>query len=188
MKDSSGTKRRIHEAALRLFVEKGVAETTVRDLAREAGIAEGTLYRHYASMNDLICDLFSTNYAAFARRLDAVQAAQTGFSAKLSAIVAEFCHFFDTEPVLFRFLMLTQHQALPRIANDDGNPVEVLHRLVAEAIDRGEVAMRPAGLATTIVMGMLLQPAVGLVYGRIEPPLGRYAETIAAACRRALGA
>lgn len=188
MRDGRETRRKIHEVALRLFVEKGVSETTVRDLAKAAGIAEGTLYRHYASMSDLIWDLFSTNYAAFAHRIEAAQAVHEDFPGKLWAIVGEFCRFFDQEPVLFRFLMLTQHQTLPRVANDDDNPVEVLHRVVSEAIARGEIAMRPAGLATTLVMGLLLQPAFGLVYGRIEPPFAQYADIITAACLRALNA
>lgn len=188
MRDGSGTKRKIHQAALALFVEKGVAETTVRDLAKAAGIAEGTLYRHHASMADLVWDLFSTNYAAFARRIAAAQAPHDGFPVKLAAIVAEFCRFFDTEPALFRFLMLTQHQALPRVADDEDNPVEVLHRIVAAAVERGEIGLRPAGLATTMLMGLLLQPAFGLVYGRLAPPFSQYADTIAAACRRALDA
>jgi AcrR family transcriptional regulator len=187
MRDGSGTRRKIHEVALRLFVEKGVSETTVRDLAKAAGIAEGTLYRHYTSMSELIWDLFSSNYAAFAHRIKAAQAAQAAFPARLGAIVGEFCRFFDEEPVLFRFLMLTQHQTLPRVSNDDDNPVEVLHRVVSEAIARDEIAMRPAGLATTVVLGLLLQPAFGLVYGRMEAPFSQYAETITAACLAALG-
>jgi AcrR family transcriptional regulator len=188
MRNGSETRRKIHEVALRLFVEKGVSETTVRDLARAAGIAEGTLYRHYASMSALIWDLFSSNYAAFAHRIQAAQADRAAFPAKLGAVVGEFCRFFDEEPVLFRFLMLTQHQTLPRIANDDDNPVEVLHRIVSEAIAGDEIALRPAGLATTLVMGLLLQPAFGLVYGRIEPPFAQYADTITAACLRTLDA
>ena len=41
------TRDRIEQAAVRLFVEKGVAETTVRDIARAVGLSEGALYRHF---------------------------------------------------------------------------------------------------------------------------------------------
>ncbi|OAN55945.1 hypothetical protein A6A04_10290 [Paramagnetospirillum marisnigri] len=172
---------------MRLFVEKGVAETTVRDLAKGAGIAEGTLYRHYASMNDLVWDLFSTHYRAFARRLDVAQSGQAGFGGKLAAIIAEFCRFFDAEPVLFRFLMLVQHQALPRVANDADNPVELVHGVIALAMERGEIPRRPVGLAAAMVLGLVLQPAFGLAYGRLSLPFSQYAEDITAACLAALG-
>jgi AcrR family transcriptional regulator len=188
MRDGSATRTLIRAAALDLFVAKGVAETTVRDLARAAGIAEGTLYRHYPSMEALVGELFATNYAAFARRIAAAQAGRAGFRARLAAVVAEFCRFFDAEPALFRFLMLVQHQALPRVANDDDNPVELVHRLVAEAEAAGEIARQPPGLAAGMVLGLLLQPAFGLVYGRLAPPFAQYADAIAAACLRALAA
>lgn len=187
MRDGAKTKQRIHAAALDLFVSKGVAETTVRDLAKAAGIAEGTLYRHYASMNDLVHDLFASHYAAFAHRLEEVQAGRSGFVARMEAVVVEFCRFFDAEPVLFRFLMLVQHQTLPGIANNADNPVEVVHALIAQAMEEGEVARRPVGLAAAMVLGLLLQPAFGLVYGRLAPPFSQYAEAITTACLTVLG-
>ena len=39
------TRDRIEKAAIRLFVEKGVAETSVRDIARAVGISEGVVKR-----------------------------------------------------------------------------------------------------------------------------------------------
>jgi len=186
MRDGSGTRRKIHQAALRLFVDKGVAEATVRDLAQAAGIAEGTLYRHYASKDALVVDLFATNYAAFARRLEAVHAPFPDFRAKLHAIVADLCRFFDDNPTLFRFLLLVQHQVLPRMADDGDNPVEVVQRTVAAAIARDEITVTDPALATAMVMGLVLQPAVAMVYGRLDPPFGRYAASIADACWRAL--
>ena len=54
MRDATNTRTKIQQQALRLFVEKGVTETSVRDLAQAAGIAEGALYRHYASKADLV--------------------------------------------------------------------------------------------------------------------------------------
>ncbi len=188
MRDGTATRRNIQQAALALFAERGVAATTVRDLARAAGIAEGTLYRHYESMDALVWDLFATNYAGFARRLAVTLAPHGAFADRMAALVGEFCRFFDTEPAMFRFLMLAQHQALPRVANDDDNPVEIVHRMVARAAERGEIAPHPPGLAASMVLGLLLQPAFGLVYGRLAPPFAQYADTITLACLHALRA
>ena len=186
MRDGRATRQKIHQEALKQFVEKGVAETTVRDLAHAAGIAEGTLYRHYESKDSLVWDLFSSNYKVFAQQLTAIQKRHPNFPARLSATISEFCRFFDDDPMLFRFLMLTQHQALPRVENDDDNPVEVIQKMIVSAMKRGEIAKRSPGLAANLLLGLVLQPAVGLVYGRIKPPLSQYAETITQASLRVL--
>ena len=60
------TRERIEKAAIRLFVEKGVAETSVRDIARAVDVSEGALYRHFVSKEDLVWDVFERNYVAFA--------------------------------------------------------------------------------------------------------------------------
>lgn len=180
------TRKRIHGAALALFVERGVTETSVRDLALAAGIAEGTLYRHYASKDDLVADLFTSNYAAFAARLGTIIAATAGFAARLEAVVSEFCRFHDQDPTLFRFLLLVQHQALPRVGEGPDNPVWVLQAMVEQGMADREIPLAEAAFATAIILGILLQPATALVYGRLAGPLSRLAPSMAAACRRAL--
>lgn len=185
MRDGSATRQRIHQAALDLFVRHGVTETSVRDLAAAAGIAEGTLYRHYASKDDLVADLFLSNYAAFAARLCPLRDLR-GFRARIEAVVAEIFRFHDAEPTLFRFLLLVQHQALSRTGQGDDNPVSVLSSMVEEAIADGEITLADPALATAMLLGLLLQPATAVVYGRLAGPLAPHASAIAAACWRAL--
>jgi AcrR family transcriptional regulator len=75
VRDGTQTRQQIDRAALRLFAKKGIKETTIRDIAEAAGIAEGTLYRHYKSKDELSWILFRDNYAELGRHLDRVQAA-----------------------------------------------------------------------------------------------------------------
>jgi AcrR family transcriptional regulator len=49
----NATTRRINAAAMRLFAERGHADLTISDLAAEAGVARGTLYRNVDSMESL---------------------------------------------------------------------------------------------------------------------------------------
>ncbi|MDO7867263.1 TetR/AcrR family transcriptional regulator [Nocardioides jiangxiensis] len=49
----NATERRIHDAAVRLFAERGHTELSVSDLASEAGVARGTLYRNVESVDGL---------------------------------------------------------------------------------------------------------------------------------------
>jgi len=51
------TRERILQAAKRLFREQGFDTTTTRDLAREAGIAAGTLFNYFPSKEAIALDL-----------------------------------------------------------------------------------------------------------------------------------
>jgi AcrR family transcriptional regulator len=50
----SATHRRLVDAAERVLRTKGLARATTKEIAREAGLAEGTLYLHFADKLDLI--------------------------------------------------------------------------------------------------------------------------------------
>jgi len=50
------TRERIVEAARNLFAEKGFDRTTTAEIAREAGISEGTIYRHFKSKKELLME------------------------------------------------------------------------------------------------------------------------------------
>jgi len=52
------TRRQILDASLRLFSEQGFARTTVRDIARGAGITDAAIYYHFASKRELLEALF----------------------------------------------------------------------------------------------------------------------------------
>lgn len=53
MTPQSPTQRRIHQAALRLFAERGAIDLSISDLALEAGVARGTIYNNVPSMEQL---------------------------------------------------------------------------------------------------------------------------------------
>lgn len=55
--DKTSTRKRIIEKAGKLMAEKGIKQTTLADIAREAQISRGTLFYYYASKNDLIYDI-----------------------------------------------------------------------------------------------------------------------------------
>lgn len=50
------TRERIVEAARNLFAEKGFDRTTTAEIARKAGISEGTIYRHFKSKKELLME------------------------------------------------------------------------------------------------------------------------------------
>jgi AcrR family transcriptional regulator len=54
---AAGTLRRLHEAALLMFAERGFHAVSVRDLTGALGMQPSSLYAHVASKQDLLRDL-----------------------------------------------------------------------------------------------------------------------------------
>jgi AcrR family transcriptional regulator len=52
------TKERILEGALQLFREKGLENTTTKEISKKAGIAEGTLFNYFKTKEDLALYFF----------------------------------------------------------------------------------------------------------------------------------
>jgi AcrR family transcriptional regulator len=181
------TQEKIEQETLALFADKGVDRTTIGDIARAAGIAEGTIYRHYPSKEELVWQLFSRNYLRLAGQLDALQAARQDLRSKLAAMVGMFCSLYEQDPDMFRFLLLVQHGQLDRVTTDMQTPVKVLKAVIETAIARREIPPQDAEVATAMVLGIVLQVAVFRVYGRVTRPLGDFAERLTEGCWRALG-
>ena len=49
---------KIQGAALALFIKKGIAGTTTKEIARKAGVSEGSIYNYFESKGDLAYKLF----------------------------------------------------------------------------------------------------------------------------------
>lgn len=170
---------------MRLFVEKGVTETTIRDIATEANIAEGTLYRHYASKEELAWNLFVENFTAIGRTLAEIQRSQKGVRNKLSSIIRHFCSVFDQDAVMFNYLFLSRHQYMLRLTPRMPNPYLVIRSVLREGMSRGEIPKTDLDLATSLVLGVILQPIdTRLIGRRVRLEVSSLADSItAAACR-----
>jgi len=55
--EAAETRTSIIAAAEKLFYEKGVAETTLEEIAREAGVTRGAIYWHFSNKGEVLCEL-----------------------------------------------------------------------------------------------------------------------------------
>ena len=183
---SHKTKTAIEEAALGLFVRKGVAQTTTKDIAAAAGIAEGTIYRHFQSKDELVEHLFLSNYLPLAKTLDGIQKRSATTMRKLETIVRYLYQTFDEDPTLFTFLLVTQHNAVDKVPPGTTTPVAVVRKVIAEGMKQGSVRKMELQIATHLAMGLILQPASALIHDEFTGPLAPRANDVIAALQRLL--
>ena len=182
-----GTPARIVAAAVAEFAERGYAGASVRDIARRAGLTEGAMYRHFDGKEALASEIFQDNIEAWSVRLDSAAAGARGFAGQLRAMVRVFCLAFDDNRALFAFLLLNQHGPARSIDPARPNPFAVLERLVAAAIEAGELVPGDTGLRTAAILGAVYQPALHVLHRRPELRLADHLPEIAAAARRPAG-
>jgi AcrR family transcriptional regulator len=77
------TRAAIIEAALRLFRETGYEATTMRAIAREAGVSTGNAYYYFGSKEELIREFYARNQAEHEAACRAVLATETAFAPRL---------------------------------------------------------------------------------------------------------
>lgn len=56
-KKQTEKQQRIVEAAVKMFAEKGYANTSTSEIAKAAGVAEGTIFRHYGTKDNLLLSI-----------------------------------------------------------------------------------------------------------------------------------
>lgn len=57
---STEKRQNILNAAMKLFVEKGIQSTPTSLIAKEAGVATGTLFHHFPTKEDLVHELYNS--------------------------------------------------------------------------------------------------------------------------------
>lgn len=63
-KRGDATRQQLLDAAAAVFVERGYAGATTKEIAGRAGVSEGTIYRHFADKRELFGAVFTTRNAA----------------------------------------------------------------------------------------------------------------------------
>ena len=189
MRDGARTRARILDEALALFARKGVEGTSVRDIAQAVGVAEGALYRHFKAKEDIAREVFLTHFEALAADVALVAGGPDPFPRRVWRLVLHFATLFDERPALFTFILINQHRHLDAVPTEAArNPVSALRDLFRRAMESGDIDPGDADLAAALALGLVVQPAVFRLYGRIEGPMTRQAPAITRAVLAALGA
>ena len=171
MGKAEDTKARLERAALTLFVARGVAETTTKEIAMAASVAEGTIYRYFPSKEQLALDLFLRHHQGLAEALADAQRPAKGLRAKIEAIVRCYCEWADRDWTLFAYHLLNQHSFLIQVPNDMANPVTVVRDVISQAMKAGEIPKRNVDLVAASAIGVVMQAATYKVYGRFTGDL-----------------
>jgi AcrR family transcriptional regulator len=157
----TGDKRRaLLDAALRMFAERGYHGTAVPEVAAAAGVGTGTVYRHFATKEALVNEVFRDAKGRLrAALLDGLDHEAPGEPWFL-AVWARLVGFARAEPDAFRFLEMQDHAPyLDEESRTFERAVLGPLWLAGEKLRGGRDTPLPVGVAMALVWGAF----VGLV-------------------------
>jgi len=185
--DDPPAKREILRAALALFSARGLAGTSIRDIAGESGYTNPALYKHFASKDELALQLFETCHARIWTSCAAALAAGKGFDGKLDAYVGRWLDFLDEEPEVVAFLSDSARVLWPRAkpAVRRKTMIGLARSLVLEspAVRRKAGGIDPDAAAAS-VQGTLAELGRMIQVGVVPGPARRWHGRLVALFRR----
>lgn len=95
---------RIKLAAIELIVSNGYGGASISKIAKMAGVAEGYLYRHYPSKQELVKDLLRSNLNQIVETLEQSQKESEELTKIFEIVIRLFFNFAKTEPHRIKFL------------------------------------------------------------------------------------
>lgn len=148
-------RRQLVDAALAVFLRKGYHEATVREIGREAGFTQGTIYNYVRSKSDilyLVCDDVMRAYQeAAARAVEGVADPAVRLANALRAVVDAVDAHQDAIQLVFHESAALDRRSLRAILARVAQYIEMFERLLAEAGADGQIAPIDARLAANIV-------------------------------------
>ncbi len=81
------TKRKIFEASMKLFAEKGYDATSIEEITATVGVAKGTLYYHFSSKEEIFNFLVEEGIKLLQNSIDIKTSKLPNYIDKLKAII-----------------------------------------------------------------------------------------------------
>ncbi|MGE5801714.1 MAG: TetR/AcrR family transcriptional regulator [Gemmatimonadota bacterium] len=163
--DDPPAKREILRAGLKLFSERGLDATSVRDIAAESGYTNPALYRHFPSKDALALHLFEACHARLWEACASALAPVRTVDAKLAAYLHCWLQLLDEHPHVMAFLSDSARVLWPKAnASVRRNTLIGLARSLARAGGAAQPDLAAAALQGTLAeVGRMIQ--VGALAG-----------------------
>jgi AcrR family transcriptional regulator len=167
----AAARERIVAAALDQLAEGGYASASVAGVARRAGVATGTVYRHFPSKGDLFAEVFRRASQREVDVLSAMADSEERVSDRLAAWVEAFVRRALAEPI--RAYALIAEPVDPAVEQERLTfrraYADLFEKALHDGVQRQELAPLDARLTAAAIVGALAEALVGPLQRRDRP-------------------
>ncbi len=150
-RDPKNTRERLVRAALDLFTTQGYHASTTPQVARRAGVAEGTIYRHFTSKEQLLNEIYRGAAQMFTQIIEQTPAGSP-CRTRMNEIAAGWGQVAADDPPLVRLVFVSPPAGLlDDKSRETFEQMRVeLEKVVASGKAAGEIRPGPAYLWTDV--------------------------------------
>jgi TetR/AcrR family transcriptional regulator, fatty acid metabolism regulator protein len=172
---AGGDKRsRILDAAEKVFARRGFFHARVSEIAREAGVADGTIYLYFKNKDDLLISLFESRMERVTAELSAaLERVGPSAAERLRAFFTIYAELVVAHPELAEVLTVELRQS-SKFMKEYQNPrfsdfLKLLAGVIADGQESGDFDRAlTAPIAARAIFGMLDELALAWLLGRGE--------------------
>jgi TetR/AcrR family fatty acid metabolism transcriptional regulator len=163
--------QQIIEAAVRVFARKGYYNSRVSDIAREAGIAAGTIYLYFKTKDDILVTLFRDKMAEFVGALRKAIAGEPDAARKVRRLVSLHFRMLEENPDLAEVVQVELRQGQKFFRGASSQEIGAYFALIGSVLEEGVAERRfrsdlPVKVATKMLFGAMDQIATSWVLGK----------------------
>ena len=168
--DRSDKRERILIAAERIFARHGFFAARVSEIAREAGVADGTIYLYFKSKDDLLISLFENRMKQVNDKLRQAIAGKPP-TEQLRAFIQAYLQLVSDEPTAAEVLTIELRQS-SKFMKEYDNPqfadfLRMLGGIIADGQARGELDTAiPSHIAARMIFGIVDELALAWVLAK----------------------
>ena len=180
---SDEKRRRILEAAVRVFARKGYHGAKVAEIAKRAGVADGTIYLYFRNKEDILVSLFDEVMAEHIAKARAQVARAKGADAKLRLVAKHHLRLFSGNEDLAVVFQVELRQSTKFLERFTASWLQDYFALLGEVLAEGQRqgAIRSdlnRKLATKAFFGILDEMVTSWTLGRKDYDVGNLAEPV----------
>ncbi|HLF49264.1 MAG TPA: TetR/AcrR family transcriptional regulator [Methylomirabilota bacterium] len=176
--------QQIIDAAVRVFARKGYYNSRVSDIAKEAGIAAGTIYLYFRTKDDILVTLFREKMAEFVATVRKAIAGEHDAVAKLRRLIHLHFELLERHPELAEVVQVEQRQGQKFFRGASAHEISSYFALIGSVLEEGVAEGRlrptlPVKIATKTLFGAMDQMATSWVLGKRGYQLADTADAVA---------
>src|SRR5213594_2997010 len=176
--------QQIIAAAIRVFARGGYYNSRVSYIAREAGIASGTIYLYFKTKDEILVTLFREKMAAFVAGVRKAIASEADAPAKIRAMIRLHFQTLEANSDMAEVVQVELRQGQKFFRGASAHEIsayfDVINDVLEEGVGAGLIRRDlPVKVATKMLFGAMDQLATSWVLGKRGYRLTEAADPVA---------